>query len=99
MFRQDIEVQGRKLMDMLTALTSNLDHFEDLIPVLKALGQRHVAYGVRPEHYELVTASLIWAFGVALEDEFDAEMKAAWLAVISTVAVVMQEGAAELPQV
>lgn len=96
MFRQDIEVQGRKLMDMLTALTTNLDHFEDLVPVLKALGQRHAGYGVRPEHYDLVTASLIWAFGTALQDEFAPEIKAAWLAVISAVGVVMKEGAAEL---
>src|SRR5712672_3226815 len=71
MFKQDIEVQGRKLMDMLTALTTNLNDFGGLIPVLKALGQRHAGYGVRPEHYQLVTDSLIWALGTALENEFD----------------------------
>ena len=96
LFRQDIEVQGRKLMDMLTALTTNLERYDDLIPALKALGQRHAAYGVRPEDYELVTASLIWAFGAALEDEFDPEVKAAWRSVITAVGVTMREGAAEL---
>ena len=46
MFRQDIELQGRKLMDMLTAVVDSLDHFEGLAPVLRALGQKHVGYGV-----------------------------------------------------
>jgi len=95
-FKQDIEVQGRKLMDMLTALTTNLDHFEDMIPVLRALGQRHAGYGVRPEHYPLVTTSLLWAFGTALQADFYPELRAAWHTVIEMVAEVMKDGAAEL---
>src|SRR5579871_4400502 len=78
MFKQDIEVQGRKLMDMLTILTTNLDHFEDLVPLLNALGQRHAGYGVRPEHYQAVTTSLIWALGTALDWGFYPELRAAW---------------------
>src|SRR5438067_814182 len=61
MFRSDIEVQGRKLMDMLTAVVDNLDNLESLAPALRALGQRHVAYGVRPRHYDLVQQALLWA--------------------------------------
>jgi hemoglobin-like flavoprotein len=97
MFKQDIELQGRKLMDMLTTLTANLDCFEDLVPMLKALGQRHAGYGVRPEHYELVTTALIWAFGTALDREFYPELRGAWRTVIELAATVMKEGAAELP--
>jgi len=96
MFKQDIGVQGRKLMDMLSALTTNLHQFEELVPVLKALGQRHAGYGVKPEHYELVSASLLWAFGTALQGDFTTEARAAWRAVIDSVAKVMKEGAAEL---
>ena len=97
MFKQDIGVQGRKLIEMLTTLTSNLDHFEDLVPVLKALGQRHAGYGVRPEHYQAVTTSLIWALGTALGWEFYPELRAAWQQTIELAATVMKEGAAELP--
>jgi len=97
MFKQDIAVQGRKLMDMLGALMSNLDNFEgEMIPILKALGQRHVGYGVRPEHYPLVASSLIWAIGVALEEDFYPELREGWAVLIGMVARIMMEGAAEL---
>jgi hemoglobin-like flavoprotein len=97
MFKQDIELQGRKLMDMLTTLTTNLDRFEELVPVLKALGQRHAGYGVRQEHYDLVTTALVWAFGTALDREFYPELRAAWRTLIELTATVMKDGAAELP--
>jgi nitric oxide dioxygenase len=96
MFRQDIAVQGRKLMDMLTALVDNLTRFEELKPMLKALGQRHAGYGVQPRHYETVASALIWAFGIALDDEFSPELKTAWRTLIDSVGAVMKEGAAEL---
>ena len=97
MFRQDIELQGRKLMDMLTAVVDNLDHFEGLAPTLRSLGQKHAGYGVRPEHYETVALALIWALGQALDTQFYPELRAAWLAIIEAVSLVMKNGAAELP--
>jgi len=96
MFRGDLELQSRKLMEMLNTMVNNLDHFMVIIPTLKALGQRHAGYGVHPEHYDQVTAALLWAFGSALDAECDAEVKAAWRAALSAVAAVMKEGAAEL---
>jgi hemoglobin-like flavoprotein len=97
MFRQDIELQGRKLMDMLTAVVDNLDHFEGLAPTLRALGQKHAGYGVRPEHYETVAQALMWALGQALDTQFYPELRAAWLAIIEAVSRGMKNGAAELP--
>jgi len=97
MFRQDIELQGRKLMDMLTAVVDNLDQFDGLAPALRALGQKHVGYGVRPEHYQTVGKALMWALGQALNDEFYPELRAAWLAIIEAVSLSMKNGAAELP--
>ena len=97
MFRQDIELQGRKLMDMLTAVVDNLDHFEGLAPALRALGQKHVGYGVRPEHYQTLSVALIWALGQALDRQFYPELRAAWLAIIEAVSLSMKNGAAELP--
>ena len=95
MFRADIHLQARKLMDMLASVIGHLDHFEQLAPVLKALGQKHVGYGVRPEHYDRLTSALLWALGRTLDD-FDPELKAAWKAVIESVSEVMKAGAAEV---
>ena len=97
MFRQDIELQGRKLMDMLTAVVDNLEHFEGLAPTLRALGQKHAGYGVRPEHYQTVARALMWALGQALDTRFYPELRSAWLAIIEAVSLSMKKGAAELP--
>ena len=97
MFRQDIELQGRKLMDMLTTVVDNLDHFEGLAPTLRALGQKHAGYGVRPEHYQTLAQALMWALGQALDRQFDPELRTAWIAIIEAVSEGMKNGAAELP--
>jgi hemoglobin-like flavoprotein len=96
LFRQDIAVQGRKLMATLAVLVDSQEQFEELQPMLKALGQRHAAYGVRTAHYATVSSALVWAFGVALQDHFSPDLKAAWRALIEAVSAVMKDGAAEL---
>ena len=96
MFRGDMRAQGRKLMDMLAVLVEGLDHPEQHLPLLRALGQRHAGYGVKPEHYEMVRAALGWAFAQALQLEFTGDVKDAWLALIEEVNTAMKAGAAEL---
>lgn len=97
MFRGDIAAQGKKLMEMLSAVVANLDRTESLAPVLQAMGQRHAGYGVTDRHYDLVEEALLWALGQALEADFDAEVRGAWRAVIGQVSTAMKEGAALLP--
>lgn len=98
MFHGDIAKQGLKLMQMLTAVVDNLDQLDTLTPVLHAMGQRHVGYGVRPAHYQAVGDALLWAMGQAFDADFDAETKRAWGAVVTQVSTVMNEGAAMLPE-
>ena len=96
LFRQDIAVQGRKLMDMLASLVANLDHIETLRPTLKEMGQRHAGYGVKPQHYASVESALLWALGTALQSDFTPGRKGAWRTLISDVSAVMKDGASEL---
>lgn len=97
LFHGDIARQGRKLMDMLTAVADNLDQVDGLLPVLQAMGQRHAGYGVQPGHYAVVEEALLWALGQAAGDGLDADTKAAWRAVLSAVSAGMQSGAALIP--
>jgi hemoglobin-like flavoprotein len=97
MFHQDIVVQGRKLMSMLAAVVANLDDLDRLSPTLRAMGQRHIGYGVHPEHYREVKSALLWTFGQVLDTDFYPEVRAAWSAVIDAISTTMQAGAAELP--
>jgi hemoglobin-like flavoprotein len=89
MFRNSIEEQSRKLLDTLAIVINALDDFECLRPMLAELGRRHVTYGVQAEHYEIVRTALLWALAQALEQEFDAETRAAWDHMLRAISAAM----------
>jgi hemoglobin-like flavoprotein len=91
LFKVSLEEQSKKLLEMLATIVNALDHPEDLRPRLAELGRKHVTYGVKPEHYELVRKALLWALAQALEGEFDPETKDAWDQLLRAVATAMLE--------
>src|SRR6187401_1530282 len=60
MFKGDMTEQGRKLMQIIGIAVASLDKLDSIIPAVQALGQRHVAYGVQLEHYDVVGEALLW---------------------------------------
>jgi nitric oxide dioxygenase len=97
MFSTDIGVQSRKFGDMLEVLVEGLDDFDRQRPALRAMGLRHVAYGVVPAHYDTLATAFLWALGHMLYPGFSPEVKSAWAALIEDVSSTMKAGAAELP--
>ena len=91
MFRTDLREQGRKLMAMLRMVVNGLTRLEPLVPAVEALGRRHVEYGVRDEHYEVVGAALLWTLRQGLGDDFTPETEAAWTEAYTILATVMKE--------
>jgi hemoglobin-like flavoprotein len=79
LFDGDMEQQGTKLMQMITAAVRGLDRLDALLPVVRELGVRHIAYGVRDEHYGTVGSALLWTLEHALQDDFTPEVKSAWI--------------------
>ena len=78
LFKGDMKEQGAKLMATLAVVVKGLDNIESLLPVAGDLAKRHVDYGVEPEHYSQVGASLLWTLGQGLGEEFTPEVEAAW---------------------
>src|SRR5215216_3413568 len=70
LFKRDITEQGRMLMQMIAIAVRSLDHVDTVVPAVKALGQRHVGYGVQPAHYDTVGAALLWTLEQGLGDVF-----------------------------
>jgi hemoglobin-like flavoprotein len=97
LFKIDMKEQSKKLADMLDALVESIDNWERIVPVLRELGKRHVAYGVKEQQYDTLCSALVWAFGQALQPGFDDEVRAAWTAVIRAVNEQMKIGAAAVP--
>jgi nitric oxide dioxygenase len=58
----DMLVQRKKLQESLALIVQHIQHPEALSRMLQELGQRHVTYGIRPEHYPLVGDVLLETF-------------------------------------
>jgi uncharacterized protein YjbI with pentapeptide repeats/hemoglobin-like flavoprotein len=84
--KTDMKEQGRKLMQMIGTAVSGLDRLEAIVPDVQALGKRHVAYGVKKEHYAVVGEALLWTLEKGLGADFTPEVKDAWATVYGILA-------------
>lgn len=91
-FKGDMQEQGKKLMMMINTAVGGLENIEALIEPVKALGAKHVEYGVKKEDYDKVGASLLWTLEQGLQDAFTPEVKEAWTETYTAVANVMIDG-------
>jgi hemoglobin-like flavoprotein len=95
LFKGDMVEQGQKLMRMIGTAVNGLDRLEEIVPAVQQMGIRHIAYGVRDEHYDTVGAALLWTLETGLGDAFTAETKEAWATVYGLLADTMKTAAAE----
>lgn len=95
MFPEDMATQKKALMGMLAVAVGGLGRLETILPAVKELGVRHVAYGAEPAHYGAVATSLLYTLGVGLGDDFTPEVKEAWTDAYNTLATVMIDAAEE----
>lgn len=89
MFPQDMKEQKVKLMAMLGTAVSNLHRLDEILPAVKALGERHKGYGVTAAHYAPVGTALLWTLEQGLGSDFTPEVKAAWTETYTALAGVM----------
>ena len=78
LFKGDMAEQGAKLTAMLNTVITGLTRLDTIVPAAQALARRHVAYGVKPEHYDTVGAALLWTLRQGLGPAFTPETEAAW---------------------
>jgi hemoglobin-like flavoprotein len=81
-------------MTMIGVAVRGLGNLAALAPAVQNLGRRHAGYGVKPEHYAIVGAALLWTLEQGLGNTFSAEVKAAWTEAYAHLAGIMQEAAA-----
>jgi hemoglobin-like flavoprotein len=88
----DMKEQRKKLLGALALVIQNLRKPEVLTSALQGLGQRHVTYGVRPEHYPIVGAVLLETFSDVLGDSWTRAYHEAWAEAYGVVCAIMLEG-------
>jgi len=92
LFKGNLTEQGRKLMQMLGLAVNSLDRMDQLLPVVRSLGTRHLDYGVRDKDYDTVGQALLWTLRKGLGEAFTPVVEAAWTNVYATLASAMQSG-------
>jgi len=93
LFHTDMDTQARRLFEMIGDAVRLLNHPAQLDAVLAVLGARHVAYGVRDEHFETVGGALLDTLATAFGDAFTPELREAWSEFYGRVSRVMREAA------
>jgi methyl-accepting chemotaxis protein len=93
LFPGDMRKQKAMLLSALVLVRKSLRDLDRIVPTLRELGARHVAYGARPEHYPVVGTALIESMAAVAGDAWKPEYEAAWSGAFGVVAGVMIEGA------
>jgi hemoglobin-like flavoprotein len=89
----DLRRQKAMLLSTLVLLRKSLRNLDAIVPKLRALGARHVAYGARPEHYAAVGQALVASLAEIAGDAWRPEHELAWAAAFEVIADAMLTGA------
>jgi hemoglobin-like flavoprotein len=94
MFPDDMTAQRGKLVGELVFLADAAGDLPAFTERARELGSRHQAYGVLPQHYDLVCAALLGSLAEVLGAVWTAENEQAWDRLYRLIAETMLEGAA-----
>jgi len=95
LFKNDMRIQGVKLMTMLAMVVYHLHEPGQVLPPIRDLGVRHVTYGVKLADYEALREALLWTLEQALGEEFTPAAHDAWTACYDELADAMKTAAIE----
>ncbi|WP_396453729.1 globin domain-containing protein [Actinomadura sp.] len=95
MFPAAMAKQHEVLLAALSQIVSSVDDPDSLVPFLRDLGRRHHGFGVVPDHYGPVGASLLATLAHFSGPAWTEDLERDWTAAYGVVARVMTEAAAE----
>lgn len=93
LFKNDMRIQGIKLMTMLAMVVYNLPEPGQALPAIHDLAVRHVEYGVKLADYDAVREALLWTLEQALGKDFTPAVRGAWTACYDELAGEMKAAA------
>jgi nitric oxide dioxygenase len=92
----DLRKQKAMLLGALVLLRKSLRDLDRVVPTLRALGARHVAYGAEEAHYGVVGSVLLSSMAEVAGDAWTPAYEAAWTEAYGVVAATMLDGAASV---
>jgi hemoglobin-like flavoprotein len=79
LFKNDMRIQGVKLMAMLAMVVYNLPEPGQVSPAIHDLAVRHVEYGVKLADYDAMREALLWTLDQALGEDLTPAAREAWM--------------------
>lgn len=83
LFPANLEGEGEKLVQTLSALVNALDHHDEAL--ISGFARRHAVY-FEPSCCNVLREALLWTFAQLLGDEFHDDVAAAWCRAYNMVA-------------
>jgi hemoglobin-like flavoprotein len=94
LFKNDMRIQGVKLMTMLALVVYNLPEPGQILPAIRDLAIRHVEYGVTLADYDTLRDALLGTLEQLLGKEFTPAAREAWTVCYDELADEMKTAAA-----
>ncbi len=85
MFKESMESQYQKFVDMLSIIVARLDRPDTIAQEVSQLARSHEGYGVKPEHYSAVKEALLWTLERGLGNDWNADIRRAWEVCYDTI--------------
>ena len=79
LFKNDMAVQGKALVKMITAALGLLNETTQLVEALQGLAKGHADKGVVSSQYGVVGETLLWTLAKVLGAAFTDDVKTSWL--------------------
>ena len=79
LFKNNMRIQGLKLMTMLAMVVYNLPEPDQVSPAIRDLADRHVGYGVKLADYDALREALLWTLEQALGEDLTPAVREAWM--------------------
>ena len=78
LFKNDMRIQGVKLMTMLAMVVYNLPQPDQVSIAIRNLAVRHAEYGVKLADYDALREALVWTLEQALGEDLTPAAREAW---------------------
>ena len=82
LFKNNMQEQQDKLIKMLGLIINNLYDLNSISVEIARLAQRHASYGVKDEHYQIVTEALVRTIAEHSPEKPDIATLTAWQEVL-----------------
>ena len=93
LFKNDMRIQGVKLMTMLAMVVYSSPEPGQVLPAIRDLAARHAEYGVKLADYDAMREALLWTLEQALGEDFRPSVGEAWTICYNELASEMKAAA------